>query len=88
MNTQDTVDGSQFSLLLRLVGWWLDGWCEIWRVILISAINYVAVEVEAELGGKLDFVEFKGTSEKSLSNFKGFASDTLNLRNFETFFVI
>ena len=44
-----------FSLLLRLGGWvggWLVGWLENWRVILITAFNYVIVEVVAEMGKK------------------------------------
>ena len=44
-NTRDTLDWSQFSLLL-----WVVGWLENWRVMLITAFNKVVVEVEAELG--------------------------------------
>ena len=32
------------------MGGWLDGWLENWRVIPISAFNYVIVEVLAEIG--------------------------------------
>ena len=45
-----------FSLLLRLGGGvvgWMGGWFENWRVKLISAINKVVVEVEAEIGNIL-----------------------------------
>ena len=41
------------SLLFRLGGWvggWVGGWLENWRVMLISAFNYVIVEVVAEIG--------------------------------------
>ena len=38
-----------FSLLLQ-VGGWVGGSLENWRVILISAFNYVIVEVVAEIG--------------------------------------
>ena len=36
-----------------VVGWvggWVGGWLENWRVMLISAFNYVIVEVVAEIG--------------------------------------
>ena len=39
-----------------VVGWlggWLGGWLENWRVMLISAFNYVIVEVVAEIGNIL-----------------------------------
>ena len=32
------------------MGGWLGGWLENWRVIPISAFNYVIVEVVAEIG--------------------------------------
>ena len=32
------------------MGIWVGGWLENWRVKLISAINKVIVEVEAEIG--------------------------------------
>ena len=32
------------------VGGWVGGWLENWRVMLISAFNYVIVEVVAEIG--------------------------------------
>ena len=34
-----------------MVGW-VGGWLENWRVIPISAFNYVIVEVVAEIGNK------------------------------------
>ena len=39
-----------------MVGWvvgWVGGWLENWRVMLISAFNYVIVEVVAEIGNNL-----------------------------------
>ena len=41
-----------FAVLLRLGGW-VVGWLENWRVMLISAFNYVIVEVVAEIGNKI-----------------------------------
>ena len=43
-----------------MVGGWVVGWVagggfENWRVKLISAINKVIVEVEAEIGNKKDY---------------------------------
>ena len=32
------------------MGGWVGGWLENWRVIPISAFNYVIVEVVAEIG--------------------------------------
>ena len=40
------------------LGGWVVGWLENWRVILISAFNYVIVEVVAEIGNKLSEPQF------------------------------
>ena len=40
-----------------MVGW-LGGWLENWRVIPISAFNYVIVEVVAEIGNTLKIKVF------------------------------
>ena len=37
---------------------WVGGWLENWRVMLISAFNYVIVEVVAEIGNTSHCYQF------------------------------
>ena len=50
-----------------MVGW-LGGWSENWRVMLISAFNYVIVEVVAEIGN-IDLITGPKLGERSQQRF-------------------